>query len=230
MMLLGFLFGMKHALEGDHIAAVAALASKRSSFREVISQGIVWGVGHTITLFLFGTVVILLNTSLPEQFADWTAFSVGAMLVLLGADVLRRAARDRIHFHPHRHGKGEVHLHAHSHQGEKKHDPSQHSHQHEKIFPYRALIVGLMHGMAGSAALILLTATTSLSPWLGLLYIAIFGFGSIIGMALFSVVIAIPLLQASSRGLTWMHNGFQVMIGLATVFLGLSTMFTIYGV
>ena len=224
LMLFGFLIGMKHALEGDHIAAVAALAADGGSFRHTLKQGAAWGLGHTLTLFAFGALVIVLDASLPDGFADWLEFTVGAMLVLLGLDLLRRVVRDRVHFHTHGHGGGEVHLHAHSHRGEAGH--AQHRHRHTSGVPLRALFVGLMHGMAGSAALLLLTASATQSPWLGLLYIALFGVGSMAGMAAFSVVIAVPL-RASAKGMTWMHNGLQAVIGGATTVLGAMTLFAV---
>ncbi len=226
LMLFGFLIGMKHALEGDHIAAVAALAADGGSFRHTLKQGVAWGLGHTLTLFAFGALVIVLDASLPERFADWLEFTVGAMLVLLGLDLLRRVVRDRIHFHSHGHGGGDVHLHAHSHRGEAGHH--EHRHRHTSGVPLRALIIGLMHGMAGSAALLLLTAATTQSPWLGLLYIALFGLGSMAGMAAFSVVIAVPL-RASARGMTWMHNGLQAVLGATTIVLGAMTLFAVAG-
>ena len=221
LMMFGFLIGMKHALEADHIAAVAALAADGGSFRHTLKQGAAWGLGHTLTLFAFGALVIVLYTSLPERFAEGLEFTVGAMLVVLGLDVLRRVVRDRIHFHSHGHGGGKNHLHAHSHRGEAGH--AQHHHRHASGIPLRALFVGLMHGMAGSAALLLLSASATQSPWLGMLYIAIFGLGSMVGMAAFSVVIAVPL-RASAKGMTWMLNGLQSVIGIATIVLGAMTM------
>jgi hypothetical protein len=151
---------------------------------------------------------------------------VGVMLVVLGLDVLRRLVQERIHFHLHRHQDGEVHFHAHSHVGEEQHNPRRHVHEHPEGFPLRALFVGLMHGMAGSAALILLTLQTVRSPMLGLLYITLFGIGSMLGMALLSVVIAVPL-RYSAKGLTWMHNGLQAVIGVATVAVGVMLIYRI---
>ncbi|MGI9265030.1 MAG: urease accessory protein, partial [Gammaproteobacteria bacterium] len=111
------------------------------------------------------------------------------------------------------------HFHAHSHVGEREHKPERHNHTHAEGFPVRALYVGLMHGMAGSAALILLTLQTVESPLTGLIYIALFGIGSMAGMALLSLAIAIPL-RCSAKGLTWLHNGLQGVIGLATILVG----------
>ena len=163
----------------------------------------------------------MLDASLPVRFTEGLEFAVGAMLVALGLDVLRRVVRDRIHFHVHGHGGGEIHLHAHSHRGEAGH--ASHRHRHASGVPLRALIIGLMHGMAGSAALLLLTASTIQSPWLGMVYIAVFGIGSMAGMAAFSAVIAVPL-RASAKGMTWMRNGLQAVIGVATIILGAMTM------
>lgn len=219
LLLLGLLIGMRHAVETDHLAAVATLASRSRSLTEAVRQGAAWGIGHTLTLFLFGSVVLLLDTIMPVALAHVLELLVGIMLVGLGADVLFRVARQKVHFHIHRHPDGAVHFHAHSHAGETGHDPQHHSHEHPAGFPLRALLVGLMHGMAGSAALIVLTLQTVRSPWLGLAYIALFGLGSMIGMALLSVAISIPL-RASARGMTWLHNGLQVAVGLATVTIG----------
>ena len=163
--------------------------------------------------------LIILDLMMPERMAQILEFMVGLMLVGLGVDVLRRLVRDKIHFHVHHHDDGEVHFHAHSHNGQRQHDPEQHQHQHPKGFPIRALVVGLVHGMAGSAALILLTLQTVASPLLGLLYIALFGVGSMLGMAILSVIIAIPL-RYSAHGMTWLHNGLQIVIGFVTVGVG----------
>ena len=221
ILLLGFLIGMRHALETDHVAAVASLATRCRSGHETIQQGIAWGVGHTITLFLFGSIVLLVDAIMPKLMAMSLEFAVGMMLVVLGVDVIWRILRENIHFHHHQHSDGIVHFHAHSHarEGKKEHNPNQHVHGHRRLFPRRALLVGMVHGMAGSAALILLTLQTVESVWMGVFYMAMFGVGSILGMASLSVMIAIPL-QGSAKSLTWLHNGLQAVVGVATVLLG----------
>jgi len=216
---LGFLLGMRHAVETDHVAALASLATRSRGVADTIRQGAIWGIGHTLTLFVFGSCVLLMDGIIPQRLAQGLEFAVGLMLIVLGLDVLRRLRRERIHFHAHRHDDGRQHFHAHSHTGETGH-AALHHHQHPRQgFPLRALCVGLMHGMAGSAALILLTLQTVPSPLTGMLYIALFGIGSIAGMALLSVVIAIPL-RYSATGLTWLHNGLQAAIGSATIVIG----------
>ncbi len=225
LLFLGLLIGMRHALEADHVAALASLASNNQSIKDTVKHGAVWGVGHTITLFIFGGMMLLIGHSISEQLVQALEFSVGIMLVVLGIDVLRKLIKKRIHFHSHQH-ESEQHFHAHSHEGEKyqQHNPEVHQHEHGKAFPLRALWVGLMHGMAGSAALIVLTLQTVSSTTQGFLYILFFGIGSIFGMASLSFIIAIPL-RRSAQGLTWMHNGFQGFIGLATVMIGGMLMF-----
>ena len=161
---------------------------------------------------------------MPERLAQGLEFLVGCMLVGLGIDVLRKLIKERIHFHIHQHSNQPPHFHAHSHKGEKIHSSSSHEHQHSQSFPYRALLVGCMHGMAGSAALILLTFQTTLSPLTSLLYVAIFGVGSIAGMALLSLVIAMPL-RHSARTFTRIHSGLQYCIGTITIILGAVLMY-----
>lgn len=219
LLFFGFLIGMRHAIEADHVAAVASLTTKANSMQSAITQGAVWGLGHTLTLFLVGTIVLLLDTLIPEQVASLLEFIVGIMLVLLGIDVLRRLYKDRIHFHLHEHQNGEKHFHAHSHKNETGHDPKHHEHEHKQPFPYRALFVGLMHGLAGSAALLLLTLDTVPSITTGIVYISLFGIGSIFGMALLSIVIAAPL-RYSATNLTWLHHSLQFTIGAATIVIG----------
>jgi hypothetical protein len=217
---LGFLIGMRHAMETDHLAAVASLATRDQSMGDTIRQGAIWGMGHTLTLFLFGSLVLLLDAVIPQTLAAALEFMVGLMLLGLGIDVLRRVLRDRIHFHRHRHADGTLHLHAHSHCGDCDH-PAVHRHGHRRphAFPLRALLVGMMHGMAGSAALILLTLQAVHTPLTGIAYIALFGIGSIAGMALLSVIIAVPL-RYSAASLTWMHSGLRAAIGIVTVAIG----------
>lgn len=179
-----------------------------------------WGTGHTLTLMLFGGAVLVLGLALPARAAQALELAVGVMLVVLGADVLYRLWRKRVHFHAHRHADGVAHFHAHSHQDEgAPHDPARHEHRHPRGFPGRALLVGMVHGMAGSAALILLSLEALRSPAWGLVYIAIFGLGSILGMAALSVAIAVPL-RLTSRHLIRAYDGLSAAVGLATLVLG----------
>jgi cytochrome c biogenesis protein CcdA len=218
---LGFLLGMQHALEADHVAAVSSIAARRSDVGDIVKHGLTWGLGHTLTLFVFAGAAILFGHAIPERLAQPLETAVGLMLVGLGAHVLWRLWRDRVHFHAHGHGDGTVHIHAHSHAGETvPHARAAHSHAHG--FRWRTLLVGLMHGMAGSAALLVLAVSQAASPAAGLAYIALFGIGSMIGMGALSTVIAVPLVL-SARWLTRLNNGLQGAVGVVTIAIGVMT-------
>src|ERR1700693_5193283 len=121
----------------------------------------------------------------------------------------------------HAHGDGTEHIHVHSHANEEiAHRHSAHTHQHG--FRWRTLLVGLMHGMAGSAALLVLTVSQASSVAVGLGYVALFGVGSMIGMGALSTVIAVPL-AVSARWLTWANSGLQGAVGIVTIAIGVNT-------
>jgi hypothetical protein len=221
---LGFLLGMQHALEVDHIAAVSSIAARRTHIGDIVKHGLTWGLGHTLTLFAFAGAAILLGHAIPEHFARPIETAVGIMLVGLGAHVLWRLWRDRVHFHKHGHGDGTVHIHAHSHAHETvPHAGAVHAHAHG--FRWRTLLVGLMHGMAGSAALLVLTVSQARTPAIGLAYVALFGIGSMIGMGALSTLIAVPL-AVSARWLTWANSGLQGAVGIITIAIGMTTIYT----
>ena len=226
--------GMSHALEADHVAAVSSMAARQTTLRDIVRTGMVWGLGHTLTLMVLAGAAILLGLAFTNGVAAWLEFFVGVMLVGLGGHILYRLIRERVHFHVHHHDHGTAHFHAHSHAGEAidahdpaQHDLAQHDHKH-KPFPVRSLLIGMMHGIAGSAALFVLTASSAASPALGFGYVALFGLGSILGMAMLSAVIAVPL-TLSARFLTWANRGIQGATGAATLGLGAFTMFETQG-
>src|ERR1700721_1356828 len=112
---IGFLLGMRHALEADHIAAVSSIAARRTGVRDIVKHGLTWGLGHTLTLFALAGAAILLGHAIHERLARPLETAVGIMLVGLGANVLWRLWRDRVHFHRHRHGDGTEPIPVHSH-------------------------------------------------------------------------------------------------------------------
>ena len=225
---VAFFIGMSHALEADHVAAVSSMASRQTSMRHIVRTGAVWGFGHTLTLMTFAGAVMVLGYTIHDNLAGWLEFAVGVMLVGLGAHVIYRLIRDRVHFHVHRHGNAAPHFHAHSHAKNPRperqpHTRTLHDHDH-KPFPFRALLVGMMHGMAGSAALLVLSATTAPTTLGGLVYVVLFGFGSMLGMTALSAVIAVPV-SLSAKCLTWANRGIQATTGTATMALGFYTMY-----
>ncbi len=224
---LGFLIGLQHAFEADHVAAVASIAADTRKLRTAVRHGAVWGLGHTVTLLLLGGLVVYLGEAIPEVWAQGLELVVGVMLLVLGATLLRRLWRERVHFHVHRHADGVMHLHAHKHaREEKRHDPRHHEHAHPKGLPLRSLAVGMVHGMAGSAALVLLALGSVESVPLALVYILLFGLGSILGMAILSAVMAVPL-SYTARLFTWANRGLQAAVGAITVLVGGSI---VYGI
>src|SRR5712671_5643837 len=224
---LGFLLGMQHALEVDHVAAVSSIAARRSDVADIVKHGLTWGLGHTLTLFAFAGAALGLGQAIPDHLARPIETAVGIMLIGLGSHVLWRLWRDRVHFHAHRHGDGLSHIHLHSHAGETTaHASSAHAHVHIDRFRWRTLLVGLMHGMAGSAALLVLAVSQAASPATAVAYVLLFGLGSMLGMGALSAVIAVPL-AVSARWLTWANRGLQGAVGVVTMAVG---MLSVWGV
>lgn len=216
----GFLLGLKHATEADHLAAVSTIVTERRSLVGSAIIGGLWGLGHTISLFLAGVFVLLLDFQISERTERILECAVGVMLVLLGLNVLRKLLRGgHLHFHAHEHGD-RVHVHPHIHDratataGEEAHT------HHGFSFSPRAVIIGMIHGLAGSAALMLLIIPTIESHLLGLLYIIIFGIGSIGGMMLMSLLVGLPFTLTARRFNRFNHI-LQSIAGLVSVALGL---------
>ncbi len=225
-LLIGFVLGMRHAMDADHLVAVATLATRRHSLAHSMRQGVAWGIGHTLTLLLVGGVVLALGASIPQRVALALELVVGGMLVVLGVDVLRRLLRRKIHVHVHVHGSGVSHVHAHSHAApDSLHEPL-HEHVHAGRVPLRALAVGMTHGLAGSATLVVLSLSAVQSWTMGVLYITLFGAGSIVGMASLSVAIAIPLRLSEAR-LGRLYRSLTAAIGLCSCALGVFTLYRI---
>lgn len=226
---LGFAMGVRHAFDADHLAAMATLATRSPGTRAGFLQGAAWGLGHTLTLLLVGGGCLLAGAAVPERWAARLELVVGFMLLALGLDTLRRLRRARIHAHVHDHGDGRAHWHVHRHLSAAHDDPAAHEHPHPRPgFPGRALAVGLVHGLAGSAALFLLTLQSVGSFWPGLAYIALFGLGSILGMAGLSAVVAVPLRAAAGRAAR-ARGAIEAVVGVATMALGIRVIWTLLG-
>lgn len=195
---LGFLIGTRHALDADHVAAVVSLATRGGSIGHQARQGALWGLGHTLTLLLVAGACVSLGVAIPVGAERWLEAIVGGMLVILGVSVFVRMRRQRIHFHGHRHADGTTHFHAHQHAGAVIHDAEDHDHAHRRP-SLKILWVGAVHGLAGSAALVLLTGEAARSLAAGLVYIALFGLGSILGMMAIATAIALPLSVSARR-------------------------------
>ncbi len=210
---LGFLLGMEHALDADHVVAVSTMVSRHRSLVRSSLVGICWGLGHTATLFLVGVLVILFKVKIPERLALSMEFAVGIVLVALGASVLWGFLRRRVHAHVHRHG-GEVHIHFHSHAAGEYHD-----HEHPSAGYGRSVLVGVVHGLAGSAALMLLILATIRDPMVALLYILVFGAGSILGMLGISALLGVPFVLTAER-FAGIHQKLRMAAGAASILYG----------
>jgi high-affinity nickel permease len=222
---LGLLIGMQHALEADHLAAVSAIAARKTSARKIISHAAFWGMGHTITLMGIAGGALYLGLEISEKTSAWMETVVGIMLILLGGNLLVGLIKERIHFHYHYHNAEKLHIHAHSHADEKgTHEKLLHNHEHSNVLPWRTLLIGMIHGMAGSAALLILTTQIVSSPLVGLIYVGLFGLGSVFGMAALSALIAIPL-SRSATALTWVNRVIQGGVGVWTLLLGAYVIF-----
>jgi hypothetical protein len=219
----GFVLGLKHAVEVDHLAAVSTIVSERKSMLGSLLVGGLWGVGHTISLLIAGIVIIVLHIEISARMALALEFCVGLMLIALGAHALRKLARGgHLHLHAHQHG-GRAHVHPHIHDGATETDP----HAHHGFRPsMRPLLVGMVHGLAGSAALMLLVLATISSPLVGLLYILVFGIGSIGGMMLMSALVSLPVYLTAHR-FTRANLAMRGLAGLFSVGFGLFMVYEI---
>ncbi|MBA2705147.1 MAG: hypothetical protein H0U60_15020 [Blastocatellia bacterium] len=221
MLGLGLVFGLKHATEIDHIVAVSAIVSEQRKISRAAFVGGLWGAGHTASLVAVGVIVLGLRIAIPDSIAAWLEFAVALMIISLGVIAIIRTLRSRnsIHIHQHDHDDA-LHTHIHFHeQGHEAGVQARHSHDVKRI-GLKPVIIGAMHGLAGSAALTLLVLTQVNSVVLGLLYLAVFGLGSIVGMLLMSGLMGLPF-ALSSRRLGTVHYGFQMLAGGLSIAFGI---------
>ena len=194
-LLLTIYAGFIHAFEADHLLAVSNIVSQRDNVKLSLKDGIFWGLGHTSTIFFVGVLMIVFKAGISDQYFRYFESLVGVMLIALAIYrmvVFFREKKVVIHAHPHQHA-GEQHIHLHVHVGNKQ------VHQHKHSLAYG---VGLVHGLAGSGALILIAMSQMKSPVDGLIYLIIFGAGCIVGMlvaaGLFSIPFSKKLIQAQT--------------------------------
>ena len=198
---LGFVLGLRHATEADHLAAISTIVTERRNLLSSLLVGGLWGLGHTLALLVAGVGVLLLRYQLTDRMTNALELCVGVMLVLLGANVLRTvvcrgASRTRDHT-----------------------TGAMHSHR-DRWLMARPLIVGIVHGLAGSAPLLLLTVTVMSSPFAAFSYIAVFGVGSMMGMSIMSVLLSVPARLTAER-FARTHLALRGVFGLFSVALGL---------
>ena len=202
---LGFVLGLRHATEADHLAAISTIVTERRSLLSSSLVGALWGFGHTLALLIAGVGVLLLRYRVTERMAHAFELCVGIMLVLLGANVLRTLVRGGATDGHDRTGGA--------------------SHSHTDVWlAARPFVVGMVHGVAGSAPLLLLMLTVISSPSVALAYVAVFGVGSIIGMTTMSVLVSVPArltmdhFARSNLALRGVSGLFSVALGLVIVY------------
>lgn len=207
---LGFVLGARHALEPDHLVAVSTIVSGNGNIGRSSLAGTLWGLGHTASLLICGCAVLVLRLSIPENFVAWMETAVAVMLVLLGVNSLR------LHVHFHSHG-GRRHIHFHVHRPA---ETAVHDHRHVFEIGLRSFLIGMVHGLAGSGALMVLVVAAVPSLIAGLTYILLFGLGSIGGMLMLSSLVSIPFVL-SARRFQMFNNGLHLVTGLLSIALGL---------
>jgi ABC-type nickel/cobalt efflux system permease component RcnA len=218
---LGLVYGLKHATEADHIVAVSTIVSEHRRLGRAAAVGALWGVGHTASLVVVGSIVLALKVAIPESVAHWLEFTVALMIISLGAIALRRALGRRSSFHLHRHDHNGLRVHSHIHFHETSEASGATAHTHDIIrIGIKPTIVGAVHGLAGSAALTLLVLTQINSPVLGLLYLGVFGTGSILGMLLMSGLVGLPFVFGS-RKLNGVHYSLQMIAATMSITFGI---------
>lgn len=203
LLAVGFLMGLRHALEADHLAAVAALTAGGAPRREALRVVAAWGAGHGGVLVLAAAAMGLARRGLSERGEAGLEVAAGSVLLALGIDVLWRARRRRLSFQAHVHDDGTHHLHAHD----------RHDHGHVRRPLRRALAVGGVHGLAGSAV-IGIVALDGVAAALG--YAALLGLGSALGMLLLTASVAVPL----GRERRLRPGLLEAVAGIASVLVG----------
>lgn len=246
--MLGLLMGMRHATDLDHVIAVTTIVSRERRLTAASRVGIVWGLGHTLTVLAVGAAIIIFKIAIPIRLGLAMEFAVAIVLMLLGLGafasfvqiVVRRIAgtpravdQPLVHSHAHGHGFGpHRHPHVHPDSGE-NHESDLVTLNHEHLLPtgamssfavrrplIRSFGIGLVHGLAGSAAITLLVLGAIPQPLWATLYLAIFCLGTIVGMGLITTAIATPFAVAAQR-MSWMHRGLVTGSGLLSFGFGL---------
>lgn len=212
------MLGLRHALEPDHVVAVSTIVSRNASVLRSSLAGTLWGLGHTASLLICGSVVLALRLSIPDNFVAFAETGVAVMLVVLGVNALRqwvKSSKVHVHFHTH---DGRRHIHFHIHRAT---EAAVHDHRHLSEIGLRSFFIGMVHGLAGSGALMVVVAAAVPSFAAGLIYILLFGLGSIGGMLLLSSLISIPFVL-SARRFEMFNHSLQLVTAVLSIALGLS--------
>jgi high-affinity nickel-transport protein len=235
---LGFFLGMRHATDPDHVVAVTTIVSRQRSIRQAALIGVLWGLGHTITILVVGSAIILFGLVIPPRLGLTMELSVGLMLILLGilnlSGMMRWITETVVplpggqYLNPNKQGDY-AHTHPHGHRLESHGQP-------EDAMPIgwmdrtfgrlglyqilRPLAVGIVHGLAGSAAVALLVLTAIRVPTWAVLYLLVFGIGTVAGMMMITAAIAVPF-KYSEKRFVRLNHGLGLASGLLSLIFGL---------
>lgn len=214
----GFLLGLRHATDADHVVAVTTILGKHGKIRHSTIVGILWGIGHSITVTLIAIPIIFYSFVVPERLANTLEFLVGLMLVLLGILTLS-GIKGKVHIHPHEAKAGAKHSHPHAH----FHflDSLSSDFHHIGIFhTIRPIVVGLIHGLAGSAAVTILILSTIKNPKLAAIYLFIFHFGVVIGMMIITTLLGASILLIKKKS-EKIHRYLIILSSILSFIFGL---------
>ena len=213
-LVLGLAIGVKHALDADHVVAVSTIVSQYRNPLKATLVGIFWGIGHTTTLSLVGMAGIVFKLVIPNQLALSMELLVGVVLLALGILILWQYRSIKKHTYVHDHGN-ELYTHEHIHLRNRGEDDI----QHHPLRQHRSRLLGMIHGLAGSAALMLLVLSTIQSPTEGAVYILVFGVDSILGMMVISTLIGLAFALSAQRFVST-NQTIRSLAGASSVALG----------
>lgn len=211
-LLFAFFLGMQHSLEPDHITTVSAIILKNKEIKKSLLHGSIWAIGHSIIIILLGLMIFLAKDTLLEHIIKFSEFLIGTILIILGFNILKEFKAKKIHIHKHSHANYEhIHLHSHAHK-------ENHWHSHSLNAEKKALLIGMLHGIAGSTALILVASFNSIIYTLN--FLLIFGLGTLLGMNIVSYLISLPILATRKRFL-FMNKLIKLSISIFSIMIGI---------
>ena len=221
---LGFLLGLKHATDADHVVAISVIAKEEASAWKVIWVGLSWSLGHTTPLFVLGIIILLLKEAVLTHyvnFAPTLELFVGFMLLFLGFQVFYNLQRGTLHLHQHEHD-GQSHLHVHATHATEIEPIKISTHNFWSMskpsFRTKSYVIGVIHGLAGSAAVMLVLLPQIESIWVGVGYLVMFGVGTCISMCAITIALSVPFaLTANAKNF---NTYIAFIAGLASTAFG----------
>ena len=222
----GFLLGLKHATDADHVVAVASIVSKENSLLASIWIGASWGLGHSIPLLIVGSTVLIAKDIALDRFeavSPYLEFGVGIMLIYLGISTVWNVLRNKMHIHTHNHGEGpHIHVHAsHAKGNVAEAQPTSHNSFYllgKPVLRVKSFAIGMVHGLAGSAAVMVALLPSITSMWAGAGYLMLFSVGTMLSMAGLTILLALPFKASGSR--QRFNRSITAFAGFASISIG----------